>query len=36
MFSLFARSALGELRERGGATIRGEAAALADRIGLAG
>ena len=33
-FSLFARSALGELRESGGATIRGEAAALAESIGL--
>lgn len=33
-FSLFARSALGELRESGGRTIRGEAAALADAIGL--
>lgn len=33
-FSLFARSALGELRERGGATVRGDAAALAEAIGL--
>jgi transcriptional regulator with XRE-family HTH domain len=33
-FSLFARSALGELRETGGTTIRGEAAALAESIGL--
>jgi hypothetical protein len=33
-FSLFARSTLGELRERGGATIRAEAAALAEQIGL--
>jgi hypothetical protein len=34
VFSLFARSTLGELRERGGATIRAEAAALAEQIGL--
>lgn len=35
-FSLFARSVLGELRESGGTTIRGEAAVLAEAIGLAG
>jgi transcriptional regulator with XRE-family HTH domain len=33
-FSLFARSALTELRESGGNTIRNEAAALAESIGL--
>lgn len=33
-FSLFARSALGTLRERGGTTIRAEAAVLAEQIGL--
>ncbi|MGH3564922.1 MAG: helix-turn-helix domain-containing protein [Pseudonocardia sp.] len=35
-FSLFARSALGELRESGGTMIRSEAAELAERIGLPG
>lgn len=35
-FSLFARSALGELRESGGTTIRSEAAELAEMIGLPG
>lgn len=33
-FSLFARSALTDLRETGGSTIRGEAAELADKLGL--
>ncbi len=33
-FSLFARSALGELRQSGGSTIRSDATALADAIGL--
>jgi hypothetical protein len=33
-FSTFARSALGGLRETGGATVRREATALADAIGL--
>ncbi|MGI9002470.1 MAG: helix-turn-helix domain-containing protein [Pseudonocardia sp.] len=33
-FSLFARSALEDLRDRGSATIRGDATALAEQIGL--
>ena len=34
-FSLFARSAVGELRRTGGATVRGDAESLANAIGLA-